>query len=113
MRDLTNQHIRAELGARLRHLRLDRNITQAALASTAGVNRKVVSAIERGHETSLDSFITVLRALDLLDRLDDLVPDAVPSPMAELTPQRRKSQRQRARPRSAEQATPWIWGDET
>lgn len=113
MRERTNEHIRTELGKRLRARRLDRNITQANVAEMAGVDRKVVSGIERGRDVSLDSFLSVLRALDLLDRLDELIPAPVPSPIAELMSPSGRRTRQRARPDAASTAQSWSWGDES
>jgi hypothetical protein len=70
--------------------------------------------MEAGESPSLINFVRVLRALDLLDGLDRLLPEATPSPIDEV--ERRGRRRQRAgtpRVTPAEQRREhWSWGDE-
>jgi putative transcriptional regulator len=115
-RHLTDEAVLSELGARLERTRLERNLTQRALAEEAGVERKVVLRLEAGESVTLASFIRVLRALDLLDALDQLLPEPVPSPIELLKlhgKQRRRAsgERQRSAPRE-DHAVTWRWGDE-
>lgn len=112
---LTDEAVLSELGERLERVRLERNLTQRQLASEAGVERKAVQRIEAGSSVKLTSLIRVLRALGLLDALDRLVQEPVPSPI-ELLKLRGKS-RQRAsgvrRKRAPEgDRAQWHWGDE-
>ena len=101
-----------ELGRRLASLRLAANLTQAALAREAGVSLRTVQRLERGEAaTQLSGFVRVCRALGLAERLDALVPEVTPSPMAEL------AQRKRVRRRASGAApvavpSKWTWGDE-
>ena len=78
-----------ELGRRLTRSRLDRNLTQAALAREAGVSKRTVERLEAGESTQLGNLLRVLRALGLLGRLDSLVPDSPPSPVEQLRLDRR------------------------
>ncbi len=100
------------LGARIARCRLNRNLTQEALAELAGVSRPTVARLELGHSTTLSNLIRVLRALNLVKNLDRLVPEPPVSPIQQLKTQ--KQQRVRAsRARAvAEQGAPWKWGDE-
>jgi putative transcriptional regulator len=83
-----------EVGARLRALRLHRNITQASLAERAGVSRPTLAALERDGRGSLETVAAVMYALGREGELDGLfVPDP-PSTLAAVTAPR---QRQRAR----------------
>jgi transcriptional regulator with XRE-family HTH domain len=113
---LTDSAVLEELGARLRATRLERNLSQAELAEAAGIGRVTLQRLEEGSTgASLPSLIRVLRALDLSDNLDGLVPEPTPSPVEEL--RRRGSQRKRASsPRSParddDSQPPWRWGDE-
>lgn len=105
----------AELGRRVERLRLDRNWTQEQLAREAGVSRPTVERMEAGSAGSMTSFIRVLRALDRLEALDDVVPVPDVRPMDVLrtgTPKQR--QRARSRKSDDEGSTPsaWTWGDE-
>lgn len=114
---LTDEAVLAELGARLVRTRLERNLTQRELAEEAGVERKAVQRIEAGESVKLTSLLRVLRALGLLDALDRLVPEPVPSPIELLKlhgRERRRASGERSRrvpPRDEDAA--WRWGDET
>jgi transcriptional regulator with XRE-family HTH domain len=114
---MTDETVLAELGRRLERTRLERNLTQRELAAEAGVERKAVQRIEAGESVKLTSSIRVLRALGLLDTLDQLLPEPVPSPM-ELLKLHGKSRRRASgeRHKSApvrDETAPWRWGDET
>ena len=78
---LNNQAIRKEIGDRVRRERLNQDITQEALARSAGVSRRVVLDLEAGKGCGLSSFIEILRALRKLDQLDALIPDPGISPL--------------------------------
>lgn len=110
---LTDLVILEELGGRLAAVRIERNLTQAALAEQAGVGKRTVERLERGETaTQLSGFLRVCRALGLLDRLEALLPEPVPGPMAQLKRQGRKRQRARRRKVSAPGTPkPWTWGN--
>jgi transcriptional regulator with XRE-family HTH domain len=109
---LTNEAILQELGERLAGARLERNLTQAALAEEAGVAKRTVERLESGQAaTQLSGFVRVCRALGLLERLDALVPEGTASPIAQLKLQGRKRQRATGRKASAAAAKKWTWGD--
>jgi transcriptional regulator with XRE-family HTH domain len=116
-RYLTDGAVLAELGTRLERARLDRNLTQRELAAESGVQRKVVQRIEAGEPVKVTSLIRVLRALGLLEALDQLVPEPTPSPIDLLklhgkNRKRASGRRLRREPPHGETA-PWHWGDET
>jgi len=102
------------LGERFRRARLARNLSQAALAEEAGVGRETVVRIEGGESASFLTLIRLLRTLDLLDGLNELVPEVGPSPLDQL--RRQRHQRRRAgttrSDRQDSEAQPWRWGDE-
>jgi putative transcriptional regulator len=113
---LTDEAVLSELGARLERTRLERNLAQRELGEQAGVERKAVQRIEAGESVKLASFIRVLRALGLLDALDRLVPEPVPSPIELLKLQgkqrKRASGKRGKRAPQQDLAEPWRWGDE-
>jgi transcriptional regulator with XRE-family HTH domain len=106
----TDKAVLEELGSRLRDLRLSRNISQAALAKEAGMARFTLQRIEDGQPTSMINLIRLLRALDLLEELDGLIPEGIDRPVEQL--QRRSKRRRAGSPRKAESTGPWQWGDE-
>ena len=78
----TPEEIQSDLGARLRQLRLGQRLTQAGLASRAGISPRAVRALESGEGSSLITLIRVLKALGALASLDALAPQPTISPMA-------------------------------
>jgi len=106
---LTNEAILQELGERLAGARLERNLTQAALAEEAGVAKRTVERLESGQAaTQLSGFVRVCRALGLLERLDALVPEGTASPIAQLQGRKRQRATGHKAPAAAKK---WTWGD--
>jgi transcriptional regulator with XRE-family HTH domain len=111
---LTDDAALQELGARLTRQRVERNLTQAALAERAGVGRATLQRLERGESVQVLSLIKLLRALDLLSALDIAVPESADLPIAQLERERSPG-RLRAREPAASPAPPaeaWRWGDD-
>lgn len=102
-----------ELGTRLRAVRLHRNLSQERLAEEAGIGRVTLQRLEDGKvNTSMPSLIRVLRALDLSESLDQLIPPPRPSPVEEAE-RRRQPRRRAGSSRSKERRDEgWRWGDE-
>lgn len=69
-----------ELGNRLRALRLRKNITQEELAQRALIAVGTIKSLEKG-KGKLSSLIAVLRELDSLEQLDNLIPPITLSPL--------------------------------
>ncbi|HET9031688.1 MAG TPA: helix-turn-helix transcriptional regulator [Dokdonella sp.] len=100
------------LGERVSRQRLQRNQTQAELATASGVSKRTVERLEAGESTQLSNFIRILRALDLLDGLDVLIPEIPPSPIEQLKLQGRQRQRASSARQSEVPPTAWAWKDE-
>jgi len=110
----TDDAVLAELGGRLARIRLGRNLTQAQLANEAGVAKRTVERLEAGAvATQLSGFIRVCRVLDLLERFDTLVPEPVPSPVAQLKLQGRQRRRASKAKPAKTTGKKWQWGDES
>ena len=77
---LSDSAIEAEIGARLRALRLRRNITQQALADAAGLSVTAIKGIESGRGR-LATLIAVLRELSALEQLEHFIPAITVSPL--------------------------------
>ena len=113
---VTDDSVLGEVGRRLARRRLDLQLTQAALAEEAGVSKRTIERIEAGYGAQTISLIRILRVLDLLPGLEQLLPESEPRPM-ELLKLRGKS-RQRVRKstmpgQSAEDSDgPWSWGSD-
>ncbi len=108
---LSDEAILAELGSRLAQRRLELQLTQEMLAEKAGVSKRTVERLEAGATTQLSTVIRILRVLELLDRLESLVPEAGPRPMDLLRLKGKARKRAGGRKKPPDEA-PWTWGDE-
>ena len=109
---LTDDAILVELGERIKHRRLDLQLTQADLAEQAGVSKRTVERIEAGASAQLSSVIRIFRVLDLLSGLDRMLPEVVPSPMDLLKRKGNVRQRVSTRRPSNPSPEPWSWEDD-
>jgi transcriptional regulator with XRE-family HTH domain len=113
---MTDAGVLAELGRRLERHRLERNWTQAKLASEAGLGQATVQRAERGASVQMTSMIKLLRTLELLAGFDLAVPESIDLPIAQLEREQRKTRRRARGSRGARAAgsldEPWTWGDE-
>ncbi len=97
---LTDREIAHRLAAAMRAWRISpagAGLTQEALARKSGVGLTPLKRFEKTGGATLGNFIAMMRALGLLDRLENLIPDiSTPSPMELLEAERRKKHRKRA-----------------
>ena len=108
----TDPAILQELGSRIAHARLSQNLTQVALAEKAGVSKNTIQRLEKGAAaTQLGNLLRILRALNLIGRLEALFPPPQPSPIKMLKLE--KEQRQRASKTQIDSETNWKWEDKT
>ncbi len=93
----------AELGRRLALARKTRGMSQQELADAAGIGVATLRRIEGGNDSQLGSWIKALGALDLIDAVDQLLPEEIRSPMADV-----KAASKRRRAGEPEEPTdPW------
>ncbi|GAB5557418.1 MAG: hypothetical protein SchgKO_16310 [Schleiferiaceae bacterium] len=69
------------LGEYVKYHRVQANISQTQLANDAGISRSTLSLLERGENTSLLSFIQILRVLRQLHALAGFEIEETISPM--------------------------------
>jgi len=110
---LSEDAVLTELGRRLARRRLNKGLTQAALAAEAGISKSTVERIESGASTQLAKLIRLLRPLDLLDNIDILVPEQTASPIDLLKLHGKQRQRASSRRHDKVAEEPWSWGDKT
>ena len=92
LRAMTPDELAADLGARLRDLRLAQDYTQASVADRAGISLRALRELEAGRGSTVLTMLRVLKALGAEQGVDLLAPRPGISPMALL-------QRPRARER--------------
>ena len=83
--------IAKELGNRLKQARLNANLTQAEVASRAGLNRRTILNAEKGN-VQLKNLVAILDAMDRVDSLNMFLPvqEISPIQLAKLKGQERQ-----------------------
>ncbi len=89
---LTENQILVELGKRLKAIRLNLNKSQKELGDVIGKGPDEISRIESGKPITMISFLRVLRALNILENIDNAIksPGISPVKMMELENKKRK-----------------------
>lgn len=104
--------IHNDLGRRLNAYRISREIKHQALAREAGVSRATLTRFLNGQGGSFDTFLRILRALDLVQGLPAIIPDAEASPLAKLKRSKSTKMRKRVRSNKADVGpVSWTWGE--
>jgi transcriptional regulator with XRE-family HTH domain len=107
--DMSDNLVLEELGKRIARRRIDSNFSQAELAEESGVSKRTVERIESGSAAKTSNLIRILRILDLMDGVNNLVPEVGVRPMEQLemkgSERKRVSKKQRA-------GSEWRWGDD-
>ena len=89
---MTDKSIAAELGQRIRSLRLRNNVTQQQLAEATSLSLNSIKSLEAG-KAKLSTLIAVLRELGALQELDNFIPEPGISPLQLAKMQGKKRQR--------------------
>ncbi len=100
------------IGERLAQIRLNRNLTQAELSEESGVSKRTVERLESGESIQSAGLIRIFRALGLLSRLEILLPEPTPSPLAQLKLRGASRRRASSKKSARKQTGDWKWGDE-
>lgn len=108
---MTDDAVLLEMGKRLAHIRLGRQLTQAYVAEQAGVSKRTVERVEAGASVQMSNMIRVLRCLGLLPGLEKLVPEPVPSPMDLLKLKGKVRKRASSKKRKEKLEQKWSWDD--
>ena len=67
---MSDKSLMETIGRFIQSHRLNQNKSQNQVATAAGISRSTLSLLERGKKVRIDSFIQVLRVLDLLYVMD-------------------------------------------
>jgi len=103
----TNDQVLFEITKRVKQRRLNLNITQQALANSAGLHVQTIKNFESGKSAKLITFIQILRVFDDLDSLNLLLPEPGISPIEML--KLRGKERERASGKSSDQQAESTW----
>ena len=107
---LTDEAVFELLGKRIAGERLARNLTQEEFARASGVSKRSLERLEAGHGVQLLALVRVLRAFQIVERLDVVLPELGPSPraLAKLKKGRQRGTGRRGKPADPP-GTPWRW----
>lgn len=109
---MDNLQIISEIGTRIKQARIRQNLTQTDFAKSAGVSKGTLERVEKGESVQLITIVKILRHLDLLGNLENLLPESEATPI-EILHQGTDRKRQRVR-KSGDSIskTEWAWGDD-
>ncbi len=110
--DYSDDAVLKEIGNRIAQYRLNQDKTQTALAQEAGISNRTLLRIEHGDSVQASSLIRILRALQLVDNLDALIPEPAVSPVQQLKMQGKQRRRASSRSIKPQKEGAWSWGDE-
>ncbi|WP_228148027.1 helix-turn-helix transcriptional regulator [Roseibium algicola] len=101
-----------ELGDRLSRYRLNRDLTQEALADEAGISKRTLMRLEDGESVQATSLIRALRAHGLLQNFDALVPPPPLSPIQQAKQHGKTRKRASSPQEEPREKGTWSWGDD-
>ena len=95
-----------ELGTRLARVRKQQGFSQTRLAEKAGVGVATIRRIELGHDSQMESWLKLMKSLQMITAIDALLPETYRSPMTEVL----SDTKNRRKKNSA--LSDSMWGDE-
>ncbi len=88
--ELPEKTLQTHVAGQIRLHRKNRRMTQTELADKAGIGIATLVRLEKTGQANLSNFLRVLRALRLLDRLEDSLKLPAVSPLDQLRKQQGK-----------------------
>lgn len=101
-----------ELGERIFQYRLNKNMTQSALANEAGVSERTIMRVEKAHSIQSSNLIRILRALNLLGNMEALIPEPPASPIQQAKILGKRRKRASTTFQTSKPKEPWSWGSD-
>lgn len=109
---LGDDAVLAEIGSRIAARRLSMQLTQAQVATQAGVAKRTLERVEAGQSAQLATLVRILRALESLQELERILPQSGPTPMELLQNRGKRRQRAPGKDTTREDAAAWTWDDQ-
>jgi transcriptional regulator with XRE-family HTH domain len=78
---LSDAEIAKRIGDNLKKARLNSNITREELQRMTGIHKKTIGDAETGKNITIATLIAILRGLNMLDELDELLREEAVSPV--------------------------------
>ena len=96
--ELSETDIIRILGERFKDYRMNMRLTQKELSEKTGISHKTISLFEtgRGRNITMQNFLTLLRAVGMLQNIGELLPELPSSPYLIQSQMKRKSRIRRS-----------------
>lgn len=104
---MSDNALTQQIGAFIKHQRMEQNKTQEIVAEAAGISRSTLSLLERGETVTLATLIQVLRVLDQLQVMDAFEVQQSISPLALAKAEKEKRKRARNTNTNNEEESNW------
>lgn len=112
LEDLNGNALLQEVGQRIAFLRRSSRIKQEELAERAGISRYALSRLENGAGgIRLESFLAVLRSLNILNRMSVVLPKPTLTPIQLAALEKESNAALPKRIRARHSSTNSVWGD--
>lgn len=92
--------------------RLNRNLSQQALAKEAGVSARTIMRLEDGNSIQFKNLIQIMLVLKLEDSLMQLIPDIPVSPLELARNEGKAKKHAYPRTKTPKDDDEWAWGDD-
>ena len=110
--DMNDEALLQEVGRRIAFLRRSSQIKQEELAERAGISRYALSRLENGAGgIRLESFLSVLRSLNVLNRLSVVLPEPTLTPIQLVELEKKSEGALPKRIRTRRSSPNRVWGD--
>ncbi|MEQ8392943.1 MAG: helix-turn-helix transcriptional regulator [Thalassospira sp.] len=106
----STHQIHQDIAQRLNRYRIHLELTQQELADEAGISVPTLSRLLNAKGATLDTFLRVLKAMNLLEAMAAYIPEPRDSPLA---PRRARSIADRQRVRGKSEVPVWKGFDDT
>ena len=107
-----NITIRKELANRIKSNRICYPMTREELAEKSGVSLRTIARIESGETTQLDNIVSIMRALDCLERIDLLFQDSEIRPSMIIKNEKPRKRASSSKYRTKANNTNWVWKED-
>jgi len=78
---LSNTEIVRRIGDKIKRIRLNSNITRDELQALTGIHAKTIGDAEAGKNITMMTFVAIIRGLNMLDQLTELLREEGVSPV--------------------------------
>jgi transcriptional regulator with XRE-family HTH domain len=99
-----------EIKRKIKRYRIENSLTQKEIASMTGLSIRSVQRFENGEDISLENFLKILIALNLVDVVNSAIPDLDNRPSAYIDRIKRKEKKRARKPKESQ--IEFKWGDE-